>query len=55
MIRSPEPQIPVAEDCAFDRKAFILLCCNGQKVDVIEKGFKNAHRFFLTTEDMEKS
>ncbi|WP_321507004.1 Rpp14/Pop5 family protein [uncultured Methanoregula sp.] len=28
--------------------------CDGQKVDVIEKGFKNTNRLFLTKEDLEK-
>jgi hypothetical protein len=28
--------------------------CDGQKVDVIEKGFKNTHRLFLTREDLEE-
>lgn len=39
----------------FDRKEVIALYCNGQKVDVIEKGFKNAHRLFLTRSDLENS
>jgi ribonuclease P/MRP protein subunit POP5 len=39
----------------FAEKPFILLYCNGQKVDVIEKGFKNAHRLFLTKSDLENS
>jgi hypothetical protein len=29
--------------------------CAGQKIDVIEKGFKNTTRFFLTREDLENS
>jgi hypothetical protein len=29
--------------------------CAGQKIDVIEKGFKNTTRFFLTKEDLEDS
>lgn len=37
----------------FDGKEFIPVHCDGQKVDVIEKGFKNTSRLFLTTEDME--
>jgi ribonuclease P/MRP protein subunit POP5 len=39
----------------FAEKTFLLLHCNGQKVDVIEKGFKNAHRLFLTKSDLENS
>lgn len=39
----------------FAGKPFLLMNCNGQKVDVIEKGFKNAHRLFLTKSDLENS
>ena len=28
--------------------------CSGQKVDLIEKGFKNTNRLFLTREDLEE-
>lgn len=41
-------------ECDFAEKSFLIMYCNGQKVDVIEKGFKNAHRLFLTREDLEK-
>lgn len=40
-------------DRIFDGKPVSPVYCNGQKVDVIEKGFKNTHRYFLTTEDLE--
>ena len=48
---------PVSEtgDRIFDRKDVSPVYCNGQKVDVIEKGFKNAHRLFLTKSDLENS
>jgi ribonuclease P/MRP protein subunit POP5 len=39
----------------FAGKPFLIAYCNGQKVDVIEKGFKNAHRLFLTKSDLENS
>lgn len=42
-------------ELVFAGKIYLVLCCNGQKVDVIEKGFKNTHRLFLTRCDMEKS
>ena len=42
-------------ECVFAGKPFLLMHCNGQKVDVIEKGFKNAHRLFLTRSDLENS
>jgi ribonuclease P/MRP protein subunit POP5 len=41
-------------DYTFDKKLFQLSQCNGQKVDVIEKGFKNTNRLFLTKEDLEE-
>ncbi|HSQ94190.1 MAG TPA: Rpp14/Pop5 family protein, partial [Methanoregula sp.] len=41
--------------CIFAQKSFHIMNCNGQKVDVIEKGFKNAHRLFLTKSDLENS
>jgi len=42
-------------ECVFAGKPFLFAHCNGQKVDVIEKGFKNAHRLFLTRSDLEIS
>jgi len=42
-------------ECVFAEKPFLIVQCNGQKVDVIEKGFKNAHRLFLTRSDLENS
>jgi ribonuclease P/MRP protein subunit POP5 len=60
--QSPEPAAgPAATDgtenaeCVFAQKTFQVVQCNGQKVDVIEKGFKNAHRLFLTRSDLENS
>ncbi len=41
-------------DCTFDKKLYQISQCNGQKVDVIEKGFKNTNRLFLTKEDLEE-
>ena len=40
-------------ECNFAKKTFLIVQCNGQKIDVIEKGFKNANRLFLTREDLE--
>ena len=51
--KAPEPAAECADACTFDNKTFTPVYGNGQKVDVIEKGFKNTHRFFLTTEDLE--
>ena len=39
----------------FAGKEWEAVSWDGQKVDVIEKGFKNAHRLFLTQEDLEDS
>jgi ribonuclease P/MRP protein subunit POP5 len=44
-----------AGELFFDGKAVEITGSDGQKVDVIEKGFKNAHRLFLTKEDLEDS
>ena len=50
---------PVTEDsgpseCTFEKTLFQIHHCDGQKVDVIEKGFKNTNRLFLTREDLEE-
>ena len=44
---------PGSPGLAFAGKIFIPLECEGEKVDVMEKGFKNTNRLFLTTEDLE--
>jgi ribonuclease P/MRP protein subunit POP5 len=44
---------PLQPECVFAKKTFLILNCNGQKVDVIEKGFKNTNRLFLTKDDLE--
>jgi hypothetical protein len=50
---------PVGEEfgpceCIFEKKPVQVLHCDGQKIDVIEKGFKNTNRLFLTREDLEE-
>jgi len=40
-------------ECRFGGKEYLSAHCDGQKVDVIEKGFKNTNRLFLTREDLE--
>ena len=47
------PNKPACE-CTLGGKEYVLTHCDGQKVDVIEKGFKNAHRLFLTRSDLEE-
>jgi ribonuclease P/MRP protein subunit POP5 len=46
-------EAPAAE-CRFGGKEYLVVYCDGQKIDVIEKGFKNTHRLFLTKEDLEE-
>ena len=59
-IRDAQPEDPVGpgepaeQEYCFGKNVYAIGNCNGQKVDVIEKGFKNAHRLFLTREDLEK-
>jgi ribonuclease P/MRP protein subunit POP5 len=47
-----EPASP--PDYMFGEKLFQVQFSSGQKVDVIEKGFKNTNRLFLTREDLEE-
>ena len=57
-LKPVEHQVPCQnefEEVLFGGKKFIPLECEGGKVDVIEKGFKNTNRLFLTSEDMEVS
>lgn len=48
------PETPAtAPEYLFGGIAYTACHCDGQKVDVIEKGFKNTHRLFLTRHDLE--
>jgi ribonuclease P/MRP protein subunit POP5 len=40
--------------CRFGGKEYLVACGDGQKIDVIEKGIKNASRLFLIREDLEE-
>jgi ribonuclease P/MRP protein subunit POP5 len=53
-IKKPEGKSLSLRDFMFDKKLFKIDQCIGQKIDVIEKGFKNTNRLFLTTEDLEE-
>jgi ribonuclease P/MRP protein subunit POP5 len=53
-VKTPGPGSISPRECTFDKKMFQINRCDGQKVDVIEKGFKNTNRLFLTREDMEE-
>jgi ribonuclease P/MRP protein subunit POP5 len=52
--RTPDLESISPRECTFDKKMFQINQCNGQKIDVIEKGFKNTNRLFLTREDLEE-
>ncbi len=45
---------PDEQECTFGTRSYEIVQWYGQKVDVIEKGFKNAHRLFLTNDDLEE-
>jgi ribonuclease P/MRP protein subunit POP5 len=53
-VKIPDPDSISPRECMFDKKLFQITQCNGQKIDVIEKGFKNTNRLFLTREDLEE-
>jgi ribonuclease P/MRP protein subunit POP5 len=52
--KTPDLESVSPRECTFDKKMFQINQCNGQKIDVIEKGFKNTNRLFLTREDLEE-
>jgi len=45
---------PAVREYPIGGSVYTVCHCDGQKVDVIEKGFKNTHRLFLTSQDLEK-
>jgi len=53
-VKTPDLESLSPRECTFDKKLFQINQYNGQKVDVIEKGFKNTNRLFLTREDLEE-
>jgi ribonuclease P/MRP protein subunit POP5 len=53
-IKIPDQEQVSLQECIFEKKVFLMEQWNGQKVDVIEKGFKNTNRLFLTREDLEE-
>lgn len=53
-INPPVPEGAEPSECTFENKLFQINQCDGQKIDVIEKGFKNTNRLFLTREDLEE-
>jgi ribonuclease P/MRP protein subunit POP5 len=53
--QSRDGPVPGINERVFENKEILVININGQKVDVIEKGFKNTHRLFLTRIDLEDS
>ena len=52
--KTPDMGSVSPRECTFDKKLFQITQYDGQKIDVIEKGFKNTNRLFLTKEDLEE-
>ncbi len=52
-IPKPPAENIVSGACRFGGNDYDIAACSVQKVDVIEKGFKNTNRLFLTQEDLE--
>ncbi|MDD1698552.1 MAG: Rpp14/Pop5 family protein [Methanoregula sp.] len=52
--KTPDMRSVSPRECTFDKKLFQITQYDGQKIDVIEKGFKNTNRLFLTKEDLEE-
>ncbi|HUT39426.1 MAG TPA: Rpp14/Pop5 family protein [Methanoregula sp.] len=53
-VKTPDTEDSVPSECTFKKTPVSITQCDGQKVDVIEKGFKNTNRLFLTREDLEE-
>jgi ribonuclease P/MRP protein subunit POP5 len=51
---SPDQEIPeTGQEFPVGGIIYTVSHCDGQKIDVIEKGFKNTNRLFLTRQDLE--
>jgi len=53
-LNTPDGESVSRDEYRIGEKLFQVCFCYGQKVDVIEKGFKNTNRLFLTKEDLEE-
>ncbi len=53
-LKIPDNVTVSAPEYMIGEKLYRVHNCSGQKVDVIEKGFKNTNRLFLTREDLEE-
>jgi len=52
-LQTPGTESVSPREYMVGEKVFEVTYCSGQKVDLIEKGFKNTNRLFLTREDLE--
>ena len=48
------PPSPLDAEAEFDGRAFAIQCRDGEKVDLIEKGFKTQELLFLTVQEIEE-
>jgi ribonuclease P/MRP protein subunit POP5 len=53
-IPSPCPPGPVDAGVVFDGRTFTIRCRDGEKVDLLEKGFKTQEQLFLTRQEVEE-
>ena len=53
-MKTPAREESVPLESTFEKNPVQIQHCDGHKIDVIEKGFKNANRLFLTREDLEE-
>ena len=53
-LQTPDTEPVGPQEYIVGEKVFHVTYCSGQKVDLIEKGFKNTNRLFLTREDLEE-
>jgi len=53
-LHTPDTEPVSPNEYIIGEKVFHVQYCSGQKVDLIEKGFKNTNRLFLTREDLEE-
>ena len=51
--RGSSDAMPAGTALSFGGRDTEVVFCESQKIDVVEKGFKNATRFYLTTKDLE--
>ncbi len=48
------PSCPLDVEAEFDGRTFAIRCRAGEKVDLLEKGFKNQELLFLTEQEIEE-